>query len=154
MKTPKFVSKLTVLLFVLLGFAGLSLATPVIESLTVQGYMKKADGTAVTNGTYNLVFGVRQNGSTIWAKQISTTITNGLFSASLSGLGTNLTGLGAGTGMNSDFSAVTLNPALLHAGGSGGIVARVYASSAINGANPLFQLTQLLLHLFPHLRKV
>jgi hypothetical protein len=124
-----------------LGFALVVNAQPLIDSLTVQGYLKRSNGTAVTNGTYNIAYGVRQNGVTIWGRQVSTTVTNGLFSVKLSGLGSDLSGLGAGTGMNADYSAITLNPALLQAAGNGGIVVRVYAVSPIDGANPQFDVT-------------
>lgn len=125
-----------------LGVAHFAGAQPVIDTLTVQGYMRRANATAVTNGTYNVVYGVRQNGVTIWAKTISTTISNGLFSANLQGLGDNVTGLtGGGVSLNGNFSAVTLNPALLQGAGNGSIVVRVFGVQAIDGANPAFDIS-------------
>jgi len=131
----------TIIFLMALGFATAVKAQPVIDTLTVQGYLKRANGTAVTNGTYNIAFGVRQNGTTIWARQLSTTVTNGLFSANLSGTGTDLSALPAGTGMNANYSAITLNPALLEASGNGAIVVRVYGVSTIDGSNPQFDIS-------------
>src|SRR6266404_5709397 len=106
MKTQNLLT--TMLLFV----AGLcismqTMASPLVDTLNVQGYMKKANGTAVSDGTYSMVYGVFQNGTALWAQTVSTTITNGLFSASLNGSGTNLLALPAGTGMNANYSATS-----------------------------------------------
>lgn len=135
-KITRFIIFLNFWLFSITAFAG-----PAIDTLAVQGYMKKANGAAVTDGTYNLAIGVRQNDVTIWAKQYPVSIVNGLFSKNLSGSGSNLTTLGAGTGLNADYSAVTLNSALLLAGGNGAVVVRIYAMDAIDGANPQFDIT-------------
>ncbi len=115
-------------------------ATPSVDTLAVQGYMKKANGTAVSDGTYTVAFGVLQNGSVVWGKSVSTSIASGLFSANLSGAGSNLSAISASTGMNANYSAVTLNPALLTAGATGPLVVRVYAVTAIDGSNPQFDL--------------
>jgi len=140
MKTLNLLTTLT--LFV----AGLGLgvsdayATPSVDTLNVQGYMKKANGTAVTDGSYTMVFGVFQNGTALWAKQYTVSVTNGLFTQALSGTGTNETGLGAGTAMNVDYSAVTLNPALLSGATAGEVAVRIYSQTAIDGANPQFDI--------------
>lgn len=139
MKTQKLFTPVLWLAMALSSTA--ALASPTIDTLNVQAYMKKASGTAVTDGTYTLAIGVFQNGTCIWGKSYSTTITNGLFSKDLTGLGSDLSALGAGTGMNSNFSAVTLNPALLMAGGNGAVSIRIYAVSAIDGTNPQFDVS-------------
>lgn len=137
--------RLLLLIIMTVVTAGIANASPTIDSLNVQGYMKKANGQAVTDGTYTLAYGVFQNGTVIWGKSYSTTITSGMFSRSLSGVGGDLSALPAGTAMNSDFSAsglnATLNSALLVAGGSGGITVRVYAVTAIDSTNPQFDIT-------------
>ncbi|MBY0386290.1 hypothetical protein K2X05_14125 [bacterium] len=131
--------KITTVLFII-GATLTANAAPTIDSLNVQGFMKTGAGSAVTNGTYTIHFGVFQNSVPIWGRTYSVPVTSGLFSRSLSGLGSDLSGLPGATGMNSDFSAVTLNAALLMAGGSGGISVRVYGT-AINSTNPQFDIT-------------
>ncbi len=127
------------------GMTSVAHAAPTIDSINVQGYMRRANGLAVTDGTYTLAFGVFQNSVNLWARSYSVTVTNGLFSRTISGLGGDLSALPAGTGMNSDFSATgtntTLNAALLVAGGSTAVTVRVYAVTAIDGTNPQFDLT-------------
>lgn len=135
MKLAKFIF---VFLIVLSGFAN---AGTTIDSLNVQGFMKKGNGTAVTNGTYSLVIGVFQNGTAIWAKEyLSVGINNGLFSQNLSGAGSNLLSLTLATGMNSDFSLVTLSPLLLHNATTGSLKIRIYAASPIDTLNPQFDI--------------
>lgn len=134
---------LRIWIFPLVAFVVLSAAAyaaPTIDTIRVQGYIKKANGTAVSDGSYTLAYGVFQNGTMIWGKSISTTLSSGLFSAALSGAGSDLSALGAGTGMNADYSGATLNPALLMGGGSGSISVRVYAVSTIDGNNPQFDI--------------
>ncbi len=117
------------------------MAAPTIDSLQVQGYMKKGNNTAVTDGTYTLAFGVFQNGTAIWGTSQSVTITNGLFAQALTGTGSNLSALPAGVGtMKADWTGATLNPALLLASPSGVIMVRVYAVTAINASNPQFDI--------------
>lgn len=114
-------------------------ATPTIDSLNVQGYMKKANGQTVTDGSYYLAFGIMQNGTARWCKIVSTAITNGLFSKTLSGVGSDCTGLPSGTSLNGiNSSATTLNTAIFTGGTAGGVTIRIYASSAIDGTNPQF----------------
>lgn len=130
--------------FTAVGLSSVALAAPTIDSINVQGYMKKSNGSAVTDGTYTLAFGVFQNGVNIWGRSYSVVVTNGLFSRTLSGVGGDLSALPAPTGINSDFSATgsntTLDAALLVAGGAGGISVRVYAVSLIDSVNPQFDI--------------
>ena len=62
----------TVLTTALLG--GFAKAAPAIDVINVQGYMKRASGAAVTDGTYTMAFGVFQNGTAIWGTQGSVVV--------------------------------------------------------------------------------
>src|SRR4051812_2263219 len=82
--------KLTATLLTLALAALTAQASPVIDTLNVQGYMKKASGAAVTDGTYTIAFGVFQNGTALWGTSQSVVISGGLFSQALSSTGSNL----------------------------------------------------------------
>lgn len=117
-------------------------AAPAITTLEVQGFMKKADGSPVSTGNYDLVFGIFQGGTVIWAKRYAAVpISSGVFSQALEGVGTSLVNLPASTGMNADFSGVALSPALLSHSGNGAVLVRIYAASSIDGRNPQFDVT-------------
>src|SRR5579871_3079944 len=111
--------KTNLLKFMLVGITFFSactaLAAPTVDSVIVQGYMKKADGSAVDSTiTYDLDVGVVQGTTTIWAKHFTgLQVTNGLFEVTLKGLGDNI---GTGSVFNpvansGDFSAVNFTPA-------------------------------------------
>ena len=117
-------------------------AAPTIDTLEIQGFMRKADGSPVSSGNYDLVFGVFQGGSAIWAKRYSDVpVSNGLFSQVLSGQGADLSQVPLSTGMNSDFSNVTLGPTLLQNSTDGAVLVRIYAAVPIDGRNPQFDVT-------------
>jgi hypothetical protein len=153
MKTPTTalgVFTLLLLTMALTAFSTNAMAQSTIDTLQVQGYMQQSNGTAVTNspttsgtcvgGGYKLAFGVKQGSTWIWGTEACTAVTNGLFSANLTGVGSSLSGLSlpAGdTGMAADFSTVTLNAALL-AAGSGELFVGVYAVDAISALHPFW----------------
>ncbi|MBX3022264.1 MAG: hypothetical protein KF799_11380 [Bdellovibrionales bacterium] len=133
---------LTPVLWLATALISLAHAAPTLDSFTVQGYMKKANNTAVSDGTYTMVIGVRQNGATVWAKSYSIAVSNGLFSRTLTGAGDDLSaGAYSATGMQGDWSGVSLTPSLLAGGAAGAVAIRVYAISAIDGTNPSFDIT-------------
>ena len=141
MKTLNLLTTMLVFMTVLLSGTA-NAVKPVIDTLTVQAYMKKVDGTAVTDGAYNIAYGVFKGGTAIWGTNATVTITNGLFVNDLSGLGTDLSAavpVGTGT-MRADWSATTLNTALLMTGATGDLMVRVYAITAVDGTNPQFDI--------------
>lgn len=120
--------------------AGLLHAAPLVDTVTVQGYLRLATNSPASDGAYQMAFGVSQNGVMIWAGKYTVTTSAGLFSQAIGGAGANLTFLPAATGMNADYSAVILNPSLLMASGSGELAVRVYAIDKINGFNSQFDI--------------
>lgn len=116
-------------------------AAPTLDTFTVQAYMKKANDTAVTSGTYNVLIGVRQNSTTLWAKNTTITIADGLFSKDLTGLGDDLSAGGyASSGVQGNWSAVTMNAAMLANAAAGAVTVRVVFTSSIDGATPTFDI--------------
>src|SRR5262249_48566102 len=118
--------------------ASAAIAAPAVDSINIQGLLKQPNSSPVADGSYQMAFGVFQNGAILWAGKYSVTTSGGLFAQALSGNGTNLSSLPPATGMNADYSNVVLNPALLTAGANGEVMIRVYAIDSINGANPQF----------------
>lgn len=88
-----------------------ALAGPAMNNIYVQGYIRKASGTAVTDGTYSILFSI-YGGSTpavIWNKTISVPVANGFFSQSLSGATSGAQGTTIGSGMLSSLSGGNLS---------------------------------------------
>lgn len=142
--------KLLALTLVTIGLIPAARAQVAIDSLVVQGYMKRAGGLPVTDSTgpgYTIAVGVLQNGTYIWGKSFTTTVTDGLFSVTLSGVGGDLTSGAANCPalMKQNWSAGglnrTLNPALLIAQGAGDVTVHFCAVSTIDGAQPEFNVT-------------
>lgn len=125
-------------------------AAPNVNTISVQGYMQKPSGAgAVTNGTYQIAYGVcapdcTSTSNVLWVQKIATTVTNGLFSVSLTGAGHNLSAdatVSVGSNLRLDKSAATLNPALISGISTGAVVVRAYAASTIDSGNPQFDIT-------------
>src|SRR3954471_12756308 len=116
----------TMMVLALLLMTGIAHATPATDTIYAQGYMKRANNTPITDGTYSMAFGVFQNGTLLWAKSYPVTTSSGLFSQSLTGNGGNMTGAAlTAAGLAGDFTSVPLNPTLLSGAASGSVVVRV-----------------------------
>lgn len=69
----------------LLGWSTLGLAAPNMNTLFVQGYLRKVTGSAVTDGNYAMTFSIRSGSTYFWTKSFSVAVSGGFFSQSLSG---------------------------------------------------------------------
>lgn len=146
MKTHNLLTAMTTLVagFCLMVQPAMALTTN-IDTLNVQGYMKRSSGTVISDGTYALAFGVMQGTTVVWTKKQNVVVTNGLFSASLTGASVNLpvdaVNLPATTGLTG-ITAGTLGAALLTgAATTGEVKIRVHAFDPIDGAHPDFDIT-------------
>ncbi len=135
--------------FIIAFISTVAIATPNVDTLTVQGYMKKANGSAVSSGTYNLVYGLcapdcTSTSNVLWVKKISTAVSGGLFSANLTGAGADLSadsGVTVSTNLKLDKTAWTVNGSNMAAITSGAVVVRVFAYDPIDGNNPSFDIS-------------
>ncbi len=62
-----------------------AIAAPSMNTLFVQGYLRKASGSAVTDGSYTMSFSIRSGSTYFWTKSYSVSVSGGYFSQSLSG---------------------------------------------------------------------
>ncbi|MBO9666035.1 MAG: hypothetical protein J7501_04420 [Bdellovibrio sp.] len=64
---------------------GTATAAPNMNTLFVQGYLRKVSGSAVSDGTYAMTFSLRSGSTYFWTKSASVAVSGGFFSQSLSG---------------------------------------------------------------------
>ncbi|MFN7262296.1 MAG: hypothetical protein ACK5UJ_00640 [Pseudobdellovibrionaceae bacterium] len=131
-------------------FAGIAHAAPTINVVTVQGLVKRTNNTYVSEASFNGVFAVMDGSTCLWAKAVSSVpLSNGYFSTSLSGLGDNVTAgtfgshpaSGDRTLCTNNYSAVTLNSALI-AGATGALKVKVFFTSAVDTSKyPAYDIT-------------
>lgn len=69
----------------ILGYGGFVSAAPNMNTLFVQGYLRKISGAAVTDGSYAMTFSIRSGNTYFWTKSFSVSVSGGFFSQSLSG---------------------------------------------------------------------
>jgi len=70
---------------VLTFVSSLALAKPNMNTIYVQGYLRKSTGTAVTDGNYSMVFSIRAGATYFWTSTIVVPVSSGFFSQALSG---------------------------------------------------------------------
>jgi len=79
LKTAKMILSLMLLV------SGAAIASPNMNTIYVQGYLRKATGSAVTDGNYAMTISVRSGATYFWTKGITVAVSGGFFSQSLSG---------------------------------------------------------------------
>ena len=62
------------------------LARPNMNTIYVQGYLRKATGTSVTDGNYPMVFSILSGATYFWTSTVVVPVSSGFFSQGLSGL--------------------------------------------------------------------
>ncbi|MBC7456835.1 MAG: pentapeptide repeat-containing protein [Bdellovibrionaceae bacterium] len=86
MKLFKTLMTTTLLIFGTLSISkSTQAAGPNMNTIYVQGYLRKATGSSVTDGNYAMVFSIRSGATYFWTKTITSSVSNGFFSQPLSG---------------------------------------------------------------------
>ncbi|MDG0817485.1 hypothetical protein [Bdellovibrio svalbardensis] len=65
--------------------SGVASAGPTMNTIYVQGYLRKATGSAVSDGNYSMTFAIRSGATYFWTKTVSVAVSGGFFSQGLSG---------------------------------------------------------------------
>jgi hypothetical protein len=69
----------------ILGFAAFANAAPNMNTIYVQGYLKRSNGSPATDGTYSMAITIRSGATAFWTKTINVPVSNGFFSQALTG---------------------------------------------------------------------
>lgn len=146
MKRPQLDFKFLVIGLSLLGAMSAHAAPPVMDSFTVQSYIRLNNGNPTSATTGSFVFGVMKGSTCIWAKRYSSVaINNGVINQSIGGMGTNVTGISnpnANPGeCVANYSGTTLNSTLLNSGASAALSIRVYAETALDSFQPIWDIS-------------
>jgi len=118
-------------------------ASPSIDSLNIQSYIRQTNGLPVTPTSANFVFAIFKGGNCIWAKRYSAVSLNaGVLNQKLSGLGSTISSINntnatAGECV-ANFSAISLTSTLLMSGSANELSIRVYSETDLDGYRPIW----------------
>jgi|GEM_PF-3108864 len=118
-------------------------ATPSIDSLNIQSYIRQTNGMPVTPSSANLVFAVFKGSNCIWAKRYSAVSLNaGVLNQKISGVGSTISSINnpnatAGECV-ANFSTTTLNSTLFMSGAINELSIRVYSETDLDGYRPIW----------------